>query len=160
MPGERWPVGAEEVQNLIDEGELDLVEPSPEHAALLMKQAETHLASAPILLPADPPGAYAVLYDAARKSMSAVLAQQGLRATSKNGHRATQEAMEAQLGRNARKVVRPFRSLRLRRHDAEYPALDTPELTLEEVREALKDASDIVAAMRVFLPNVGPWHSL
>lgn len=27
MTGERWPVGAEEVQNLIAEGELDLVEP-------------------------------------------------------------------------------------------------------------------------------------
>jgi hypothetical protein len=68
---------------------------------------------------AEPPGAFAVLYDAARKSLGAVLAQQGLRATRKNGHRATQEAIEAQLGPNANKVLRPFRSLRIRRHDAE-----------------------------------------
>ena len=126
---------------------------------MLMRQAETHLASAPALLPADPPGAFAVIYDAARKSLGAVLAQQGLRATSTNGHRATQEAIEAQLGPNASKVVRPFRSLRTRRHDAEYPGLDTPEVTVQEAEEALEDASSIVGAMKMFLPNVGPWGS-
>lgn len=151
-------MGESELQNLIDEGELEEVEPSSEHAELLMRQAETHLASAPALLPADPPGAFAVLYDAARKSLGAVLAQQGLRATRRNGHRATQEAIEAQLGPHARTVVRPFRALRLRRHDAEYPALDTPEVTVEEAQEALDDARSIVEAMRKFLPNVGPWQ--
>jgi hypothetical protein len=90
--------------------------------------------------------------------MGAVLARQGLRATSKSGHRATQEAIEAQLGPNARSVVRPFRALRLRRHDAEYPGLDTPEVTTEEAEEALEDARAIVAAMKKFLPNVGPWN--
>lgn len=90
--------------------------------------------------------------------MSAALAQQGLRATSKNGHRATQEALEAQLGQNARKVVRPFRSLRVRRHDAECPSVDTPEVTQDEVNEALQDAHDIVAAMSTFLPNLGAWR--
>ena len=154
----RWPVGEAEVQNLIDQGELEEVEPSDEHAALLMRQAEAHLTSAPSLLPADPPGAFAVLYDAARKSLSAVLAKQGLRATSRNGHRATQEAIEAQLGPIASRVVRPFRALRIRRHDAEYPALDTPEVTAEEAAEALEDARGIVVAMRKFLPNVGTWR--
>lgn len=91
----RWPVGESELQNLIEAGGLEEVEPSSEHAELLIRQAETHLASAPALLPADPPGAFAVLYDAARKSLGAVLAKQGLRATRKNGHRATHEAIEA-----------------------------------------------------------------
>jgi uncharacterized protein (UPF0332 family) len=153
----RWPVGEAEVQNLIDEGELEEVAPSEEHADLLMRQAETHLASAPALLPSDPPGAFAVLYDAARKSLGAVLAKQGLRATNKNGHRATQEAIEAQLGPNVSKVVRPFRSLRVRRHDAEYPGLDTPEVTVDEAKDALDDARGIVAAMKKFLPTVGTW---
>lgn len=155
----RWVLGEAEVQNLIDQGELDEVEPSSEHAELLMQQAETHLVSAPALLPADPPGAYSVLYDAARKSLSAVLAKQGLRATSKNGHRATQQAIEAQLGPNASKVVRPFRNLRSRRHEAEYPALETPAVTTQEVEEALADAREMVAAMKKFLPNVGAWQS-
>lgn len=154
----RWAVGEAELQNLIGEGEIEEVEPSPAHAELLMRQAETHLASALALLPADPSGAFAVLYDAARKSLGAVLAQQGLRATRKNGHRATQEAIEAQLGPNASRVVRPFRALRIRRHDAEYPGLDTPEVAVEEAEEALEDARSIVEAMKKFLPNVGPWR--
>jgi hypothetical protein len=102
MGDRRRQVGAAEVENLIDQGEIEEVEPSAEHADLLMRQAETHLRSAPALLPTDPPGAFAVLYDAARKSMGAVLARQGLRATSKSGHRATQEAIEAQLGPKAK----------------------------------------------------------
>lgn len=79
-------------------------------------------------------------------------------AASKSGHRATQEAIEAQLGGNAKKVARPFRALRLRRHDAEYPSLDTPDVTSEEAEEALEDAHDIVVAMKKFLANVGPWN--
>jgi hypothetical protein len=158
MSDGRRHVGVAEVENLIDQGEIEVVEPSPDHGDLLLRQAETHLASVPALLPADPPGAFALLYDAARKTMGAVLARQGLRATSKSGHRATQEAIEAQLGANARMVVRPFRALRLRRHDAEYPSLDTPDVTTEETEEALEDARDIVVAMKKFLPNVGPWN--
>ena len=73
----RWQVGAAEVENLIDQGEIEVVEPSLEHADLLMRQAENHLASVPALLPADPPGAFALLYDAARKSMGAALARAG-----------------------------------------------------------------------------------
>lgn len=123
-----------------------------------MQQAQTHLGSASALLPLDPTGAFAILYDAARKALGAVLAKQGLRATSRHGHRATQEAIEAQLGPNARQVVRAFRALRLRRHDAEYPSIDTPIITADDVGGALEDAQEIVAAMRSFLPNVGPWR--
>jgi hypothetical protein len=39
----RWQIGVAEVENLIDQGEIEVVEPSAEHAALLMRQAETHL---------------------------------------------------------------------------------------------------------------------
>lgn len=59
------------------------------------------------------------------------------------------------MGPNASKVVRPFRSLRVRRHDAEYPRLDTPEVTVAEAEEALSDARSIVEAMKKVLPNVG-----
>ena len=62
------------------------------------------------------------------------------------------------MGPNAKRVVRPFRALRLRRHEAEYPGLDTPEISMGEAGEALEDARAIVAAMKKFLPNVGPWN--
>ncbi|GAA2217316.1 hypothetical protein GCM10010413_00880 [Promicromonospora sukumoe] len=154
----RWPVGEPEVQNLIDEGELQQVAPSEEHAEFLLGQADVHLASAAKVIDDDPSGALAMLYDAARKAMTAPLARQGLRPTNKNGHRAVQEGVEAQLGPNARKVVRTFRSLRLRRHDSEYPGVETPTITTEEVTLALADSHEIVSAMKKFVPNVGPWH--
>ncbi len=55
-------------------------------------------------------------------------------------------------------VVRPFRALRLRQHDAEYPSLDFSDVTTEEAEEALEDARGIVGAMKQLLPNVGPWN--
>lgn len=154
----RWPVGEAEVQNLVDDGELQLVAPSDEHARLLLEQAALHLESAAKLVDDDPFASLAVMYDAARKSMTAVLARQGLRPTNKNGHRAVQEAIEAQLGQNARKVVRTFRGLRLRRHDSEYPGVQTPPVTAGEAKRALDDARAIVEAMQRFLPTVGAWH--
>jgi hypothetical protein len=35
--------------------------------------------------------------------------------------------------------------------------METPTITTEEVTLALADPKDIVAAMRKFVPNVGPW---
>ncbi|MFI6425490.1 hypothetical protein [Promicromonospora sp. NPDC050880] len=123
--GSRWPIGEPEIQNLLDEGELQLVAPSEEHSGFLLDQADVHLASAAKLVDDDPSRALAMLYDAARKAMTAPLARQGLR---------------------------------LRRHDSEYPGVETPTITSEEVTLALADAREIVDAMKVFVPNVGPWR--
>lgn len=60
MP-DRWPVGAAEIRNLLDQGELQMVEASPEHADLLQRQAEAHLLSARTLMADDPAGAFAPL---------------------------------------------------------------------------------------------------
>ncbi|OUZ11930.1 hypothetical protein BHE97_03385 [Aeromicrobium sp. PE09-221] len=64
--------------------------------------------------------AYDSLYAAARKALAAVLAKQGLRATSQGGHLAAQHAIEAQLGR-LRHVVGAFNRMRITRHEADYP---------------------------------------
>lgn len=68
----------------------------------------------------DAPGAYDMLYSAARKAMAAVIAVQGLRATSKGGHLAVQEAVTAQHGRSGA-VIRPCGRLRSTRNEADYP---------------------------------------
>lgn len=159
MTESRWATGQDEVENLISEGEIEEVEPSDEHAERLLRQADAHLASAPKLLPDDPPGALGLAYDAARKSMAAVLAKQGLRATNKNGHRATQEAIEAQLGASLRHLVRPFRGLRQRRHEAEYPDLNSAPVEDLEAQEAIEDATSITARMRKLVELVGPWRT-
>lgn len=88
--------------------------------------------------------------------MAASLARQGLRATSQGGHLAVQEAVTAQLGRSGA-VIRPFGRLRRTRNDADYPRLDSPELTADDVVEDLPRAHAIVEAMRSLAPHLHPW---
>lgn len=156
-PG-RWPEGEAEIDAVIESGELELVEPSPAHADLLLTQADGHISSAEPLVDEHPPSAFALLYDGARKAMTALLAKQGLRPTRAGGHIAVQNAVEAQLGRNTRHLVRPFRDLRRRRNESEYPSPEDPPVTVGEAREGLEDARGIVDVMRQMLPHVGPFR--
>ena len=152
----RWDTGRAEVEALLARGDLQQVAPSPENAARLLAEADRHLRSAELVAAADPSGGYDLMYAAARKAMAAALAVQGSRATSRGGHVAVQEAVTAQLGRSGA-VVRPFGRLRRTRNDADYPRLDTPQLTEEDLAEDLPKATDIVAAMRRLLPHLQPW---
>ena len=151
----RWDTGRDEVEAMVAAGYLEQVAPSAENAARLLAEAERHLRSAELVADADPAGVYDLLYAAARKSMAAALAVQGLRATSKGGQIAVQEAVTAQLGRSGA-VVRPFGRLRRTRNDADYPRLDTPELSAEDIAEDLPKAKEIVAAMQRLLPHIQP----
>lgn len=157
-PPGRWPVGDTEIEGMVERGELEYVTASSSHADLLMDQADGHLSAAAPLVEVHPPSAYALLYDAARKAMTAVLAKQGLRPTNRGGHRAVQDAAEAQLGDNTQHLIRPFRALRKRRHHSEYPSLGDAPVTSDEARDAHADAGRILTAMKKLLPHVGPFR--
>ena len=152
----RWATGQSDLEAMVTAGDLEQVTPSPENAARLLAEAERHLRSAELVAESDPAGGYDLLYAAARKAMAATLAAQGLRATSKGGHIAVQEAVTAQLGRSGA-VVRPFGRLRRTRNDADYPRLDTPELSVDDIAEDLPKAKEIVAAMQRLLPHLSHW---
>lgn len=153
----RWATGAGQVTAMLAAGELEQVAPSPQNAARLLAEADRHLRSASLLAADDPAGAYDMVYAAARKAMAATLAVQGLRATSKGGHLAVQEAVTHQLGATG-SIVRPFGRLRRTRNDADYPRLDSPELTAEDVHEDLPKARQIVMAMAALVPHLHPWR--
>jgi hypothetical protein len=80
-------------------GQIERVEPNPAHARTILAQARMHLSSARILAGTeDTAAAFVTAYDAARKSLSAMLAVQGLRARGGDGgHRVLGELMQAQL---------------------------------------------------------------
>jgi hypothetical protein len=64
--------------------------PADDQAArTLLVEADRHLASAETISGADPNGAYALLYDAARKAVTAQLLMRGLRVTNRPGAHAT-----------------------------------------------------------------------
>jgi YD repeat-containing protein len=59
----------------------------------------------------DPEGAYTLAYDAARRALTAVLQNQGPRATSRGGHTAVYEAVRAQLDPPLGSILRPFTNM-------------------------------------------------
>ena len=87
----------EVIERLIDSHELQRVPPSRDHADRLLEQARRHLDAADAIADMDPAGGYALVYDAARKALTAVLENQGLRPTTRGGHVVVYEAVRAQL---------------------------------------------------------------
>jgi hypothetical protein len=74
-----WDRGREEIFGMIERRELDQVTANTELADRLLATARQHLASAKLLANSDPYLGYAAIYDAIRKSLSALLQVQGLR---------------------------------------------------------------------------------
>ena len=147
----RWDQGREVVDGLIASGKLQRVFASREHAERLLDQSRKHLSSCDLTASKDPEGAYALLYDAARKSLTAVLEVQGLRPTSVGGHVVIYQALKAQIDPPMGRIMSTFNRLRRSRHDSEYPSLSGPELTEQDVREDLEKAKEIVGVAQKLL---------
>lgn len=153
----RWNQGREVIERMLDARELQRVPPSRDHADRLVEQASKHLTSADAICDVDAPGGYALVYDAARKALTAMLEDQGLRPTTRGGHLAVYEAVRAQLDPPLGSTLRPFDRMRRQRHDVEYPPTDAPALTPEDVREDLPKAGEIVALAARVLDQMSPF---
>ncbi len=129
---------------MLGNGELERVQASRQHADRLVQQSRRHLESADKTRDSDPEGAYGILYDAGRKALWAILANQGLRPTAKGGHLAVYHAVIAQLDPPMGQQLRPFDRMRRQRHDAEYPKIDSPDLTADDIRDDLPKIRAIV----------------
>ncbi len=141
---------------MLDVEDLERVTPSEENAQRLLVEARRHLRSASALAQEDPPGAYDLLYSAARKALAAALAVQGLRVTSQGGHVAVQEAVTFQLGRSGA-VVKPFGRLRRTRNEADYPRLGAPAIDPQDIDDDLSKAEAIVGAMESLVSHLDAW---
>ena len=103
-------------------------------------------------------GAYQLAYDALRKSAASLLEAQGLRATSKGGHIAVQEAVTAQFGAAVR-TFRSFSRIRRTRNTFEYPSSSAPGPAAEDVDDAVKIATEAHSATGAILDQelLTPW---
>lgn len=153
----RWNQGRAEIDRLIADGELQRVPPNREHADQLFVQARKDLASAEVLLDANPKRAYESLYDAARMALTAVLENEGLRPTSRGGHVAPYAAVSAQLDPPMGQVLRPFDRMRRTRNRSEYPSFTSPEVTSDNVRADLPVAASIVKVCESVVDEMSPF---
>lgn len=152
-----WPTGRDEVRRLLAEGRLEQVTANLDDARALLSTARTHVGSAELIADADADGAYALLYDAARKGLTALLQAQGLRPTSRGGHVAVQEVIRAQFTHPPpRDAFRAFARMRTTRHTVEYAPRSTVTsddvvADLSVVRRLLDVADLLVDRVDIFV---------
>jgi hypothetical protein len=133
----RWRKGEQEVARLIEQRHLQPVAADSETAAALLASAGRHVESARLAADADPEAAYALAYDAARKSATALLAHQGLRPTTAGGHIAVVDAMRAQFP--GVPGLTSLDRLRRRRNQAEYPSPTSYDpITVDEAKACVR----------------------
>lgn len=156
-----WKLGAVVVEGMLRSGFLERVPANTEEAEYLLERAATHVRSAETLCGDHREIAYDALYAAARKALTAVLVQQGLRPTRSGGHEAVIEAVEAQLAPPAGKSLRPYHAMKRRRAGGDYQASagriysEDIEEDLPAAREILEKATQVVPVMTVFRPGAG-----
>ena len=138
----RWSKGEAEVERLVRERELEHVTGTAADGAPLIEAAQRTIATAGGLVKADARSAYVLAYDAARLACSALLTQQGMRATSLGGHYAVERAVRAQFGDG----FRPFADLRRRRNELEYPRMPADTTTADEAEQAVEAAKRLIAS--------------
>ena len=142
-----WERGRAEVERLIADGELEQVAPSADVAGRLLADATAHVNFASRGVEDDPAGALQLSYDAARKAAAALLAVQGLRATTRGGHIAVIESVRAQFNdRGGMEVFGRLNALRRRRNRTEYPDEDSFGVDEDDARHALKTARAVIDA--------------
>ncbi len=147
-----WQRGHAEVQRLIAGGELQQVAPSADVASRLVAGADAHIRLASKGTSDDPAGALQLSYDAARKAAAALLAVQGLRATTRGGHIAVIDAIRAQFNeRGGMEVFGRLHAMRRRRNRIEYPDEDSPGVDEHDAQQALNTEQDVIDAARRLL---------
>lgn len=141
----RWRKGQEQVAGLIERRHLQQVAADSETAAALLASAARHVESARLTADPDPEAAYALAYDAARKSATALLAHQGLRPTTAGGHIAVVDAIRAQFP--GVPGLTSLDRLRRRRNQAEYPNPSSYDpITIDEAKDAIEVAGGCVSS--------------
>ena len=137
----RWPKGEAVVEQLVARRELELVAGAGADGAALLAQARKTAATAAVVVINDAYSAYVLAYDAARFACIALMAQQGLRATTSGGHYAVERTVRAQFGDG----FRPFADHRRRRNELEYPHVPGDTATADDAEQAVEVAERLIA---------------
>lgn len=147
----RWKRGEAEVEGLIAAGDLQTLTGEAATGERLLEKAAVTLETARSAVERDPDSAFVLAYDAARQALTALLAHQGLRPTTKGGHYAVERAVRAQFGTG----FRQFGALRRRRNELEYPERPGDDATSGEAGQAVENAQAIISAAEGLRDQLG-----
>lgn len=146
----RWRKGEASIERLLASGELQSLTGTHADGQPWIARARRVLVSAGGLCEVDPESAYVLAYDGARFACAALLAHQGLRATSTGGHYAIDVAVREQFGG----PFEEFGGLRRQRNELEYQ-LVTDTVSPQDASRAVSLASELVDTAEQMLPHLG-----
>lgn len=124
-----------------------------------LADARNHVTSVSALLEVgtDLNGMYSLTYDAAMKPLRAVLANQGLRARAgEGGHKAVVEAVADQL-KAIDLPVDDVRWMLRHRNDGEYGNEAQAPVTLEDIKEGLAVAEELIEGVEKVIDHMWPY---
>lgn len=153
----RWGQGRPVIDDLLSRGRLTRVTPNRDLAETLLAQARAHVVSCAAVVEADPAGAFTLVYDAARKALTAILVNEGLRAGGDGAHAVLLEAVLAQLDPPLGTTFKPFSWMRPLRNHTQYPAPERPTAQPQDVEEAIPAARSMVEAAAKVLDTMPPY---
>jgi|HubBroStandDraft_5_1064220.scaffolds.fasta_scaffold126394_2 hypothetical protein len=146
----RWQRGEAEIARMLGDGELQALTGAAAGGAPWLSKARRTLSTAGGAAENDPESAFTLAYDAARFACTALLAQQGLRATTRGGHYAVEVAVRAQFGATFDR----YAGLRRQRNDIEYPLIVAARLTSDDARSGIAVATELADAAEQLLPHL------
>lgn len=134
------------LEELHADGLIEPVEADESTIGQWLGDAERHLAAAEAISELDPAGAYVLAYDAARKSVAAVLLQSGFRVRARPGSHQALARFARDLGeRHGEASLTRLDRLRRNRNRAEY---GSRTFGADEVAEAITTARAIAVTCR------------
>jgi len=147
----RWQRGEAEIERMLAAGELQALAGAAADGRQWLSKSRRTLSTATAAADTDPDSAFTLAYDAARFACTALLAQQGLRATTKGGHYAVEVAVRGQFG----VTFDRYGGLRRQRNDIEYPVMVAARLSADDARSAIAVATELTDAAERLLPHLG-----
>ena len=152
MADQKSPTPETGLDYLVARGRLERIEPRASAAQHLLAESRRHLASAQMLSETeDVSMAFISAYDAARKSLTAVLSIMGFRATGGDGGHAVVSDAVRIMCPDQKRILQRFDWMRNVRNSTEYPDANRPTATPEDVVEGMETAEMLVELAEEFV---------
>ena len=153
----RWQQGRADIEAMLADGRLTRVVASRELADQYLDTGRTRLKVVTRVQAEDPEGAFVLAYDAARLALAAVLINQGLRPRGEGAHAVLLDAVLAQTEPPRQQQLRQFTWMRKLRNDTQYPDIDRPTASSDDLAQAIPAVAAILERAQTLVEHMPPF---